>query len=112
MGLPVGSLLLAIAAIGYAAFEIWNGYRFSQLSGFSFFFISGLWIGLPFLAVTAILVWLPSKNLDLWQYGLMVVWLAAFPWKGWQERKARQQYPEKWARWIKELDRGRKAYAK
>ena len=72
----------------------------------------GLSVGSLLLAFAAILVWLPSKNLDLWQYRLLVVWLAAFPWKGWQERNARQQYLEKWAGWIKELDRGRKAYAK
>jgi hypothetical protein len=111
MGPSTSSVLLAVAACGYAAYEIWNGYRYYKLSGFSFFLIGGLWIGIPFLAVAALLIFLPSRSLGVWQYSPLVIWLAAFPWRGWQETKARRRYPEKWSRWLKKLDRSRKQNA-
>lgn len=111
MGLSISSLLLAVAASGYAAYEIWNGYQYFKMSGFLFFLIAGLWIGLPFLALAAILIFTPTGRFGGWEYGLLGVWLVAFPWRGWQEKRARRQYPEKWARWIKKLDRSRKPNA-
>lgn len=112
MGLSLGSQLLAVAACAYAAYVIWNGYRIFKLSGFSFFLIAGLWIGLPFLAVIAILIFLPAQRFSVWEYLLLAFWLAAFPWRGWQINKARRKYPEKWSRWRKKLDRNRKQHTR
>jgi hypothetical protein len=106
------SLLLALAACAYAAYEIWNGYKYFKLSGFSFFLIGGIWIGTPFLGIAAILILPSARSLLYWEVGLLAVWFAAFPWRGWQSGKARRQYPEKWARWIRKLDQSRKRNAK
>jgi hypothetical protein len=96
---------MVVVAFGFAAYEIWTGYRIFKLSGFSLYVIAGLWIGLPFLALVAIMVILHVHSFGVWEYILFAVWLAAFPWRGWQIAKARRKYPEKWARWSKKLKR-------
>jgi hypothetical protein len=108
MSLSIGSMLVAVAAFGYAAYEMWSGYQYYKLSGFRFFLIGGIWTGIPFVLVAAILVFLPNRNFGGWELGILAAWLAVFPWKFWQERKARRQEPERWARWIKKLEQSRR----
>lgn len=108
MGLSIGSLLVAAAACAYAVYETWVGYQFFKMSGFSFFLISGIWTGIPFILVAVILLLFPDRSFNGWEFGILVIWLAVFPWKLWQQKQARRRDPEKWARWIKKLDQSRR----
>jgi hypothetical protein len=109
MGVSFGSLLLAAAALVYAAYEAWTGYQVYKESGFRFFLISGIWTGAPFVVVAAVLLLLPERTFGGWEVGLLLVWLAVFPWKALQEHKARRQSPEQWARWIRKQGQSRKS---
>lgn len=106
MQVSLAALLLALVAIVYGLYEIFYGHAASRRNGFRFYVIAGYLLGVPFLAVGALLLLTPGRTLGGWEFSILIVWLFAELWKRYQVRKARRENPEQWQRWVQILNRG------
>ncbi len=97
--MPIGSLLLAIAAALYGLYEMGVGWYAYRRSGFNFYLSAGLLIGLPALVVCAYLFLGLDRHPTGWEPVIFVVWAFGFGWKVWNEKNARRDHPVEWRRW-------------
>jgi hypothetical protein len=104
--MSAGNALLAVVAVLYGLFEIGYGIFAYRRNAFKFYFASGFFIGVPFLAVAAILILRPEQPPRLWDGLIFVAWAGGVAWKAWRKRVARKTQPVEWEKWERMLHGG------
>lgn len=94
-------VFLVTAALLFGLFEIYNGFAIFRKSRFHFYWIGGLLIGLPFIAVALLTLYFPRFRFPLIELGVFVTWIGGEAWKRWRKKKAQENYPELWDQWEK-----------
>lgn len=80
--------------------------RMSYLSGFKFYFISGLIKGVPFLPILILFFTAPSLYVGLVIAELLFL-LAGNTWTIWCMGRAHERYPTEWEEWENKLKQTR-----
>ncbi len=85
-------------AILLGAREIVRGTRYSQLSGFRFYFVSGLVAGIPYLLAASFILVIPNFSVGIFG-GAMLLSMALLSWEDWREFKAAKAGSPEWKEW-------------
>ncbi len=96
---PLADTLLTIVAFLFGLYEIGYGFYAWRLNGFMFYITAGFLIGTPFLAVGAVLLFIPRQSFQGWEALILLVWLFGVAWKAWRKRIAKKDHPAQWEKW-------------
>ncbi len=92
-------IILCLAILAYAAYEIYIGYRLYNLSGYPFYLTANLLVAGAFILAVIILVFFTGRPLHGWEASVLVLWLIGNIYRGWEKKRASERDPLRWRRW-------------
>ena len=96
---PLADAILIVVAFLFGLYEIGYGFYAWRLNGFKFYISAGFLIGTPFLAVGAILFFMPGLTFKSWEALILLVWVFGVTWKAWRKHIAKRNHPLEWEKW-------------
>ncbi len=102
--MPLSNSLIALCALLFGGYEIFMNFRSYRLNGFWFYWVAGLWVGLPFFLIAGLSLASPRFRSPVLEIAAGLLFLSGAAWKVYMKRQAKKQYTERWAIWEKRLN--------